>query len=93
MREARCFVQFIHPGSEHGSDRGTDIRSWNQGPHRRKFLKVLGRTLINGTEDDAEIVFWGEWEPASRIDRDSPDLPTIVLGIFTSRFRSPCPTG
>jgi hypothetical protein len=35
------FVQFMHPGNEHGSDE-SGFKRWNIGLHRRKFLRVEG---------------------------------------------------
>jgi hypothetical protein len=66
VRERRCFVQFIHPGGEHRPDQG-DLRSWNRAVHRRKFLDSRGRYLDRGSLKEGEIVFWGEWEPESRV--------------------------
>jgi hypothetical protein len=66
MLERRCFVQFIHPGGEHRPD-GGGLRFWNRGLHRRKFLKSRGRYLDRGALKEGEIVFWGEWEPESRV--------------------------
>lgn len=68
-------VQLPHPGAEHGPDVGTpDHRSWNQGAHRRKFMKCRGWYCSASsplpTQDD--LLFWGEWEPPSRVQR----LPT-----------------
>lgn len=62
-----CFVQFIHPGAEHEPD--TDAgRSWNVGPHKRKFLKQPGRSLaaLDAKPAAASLVFWGEYEPPTR---------------------------
>jgi hypothetical protein len=72
MRERRCFVQFIHPGGEHQPD-GGDLKFWNRGAHRRKFLKSRGRYLDRGAFREGEIVFWGEWEPESRVVARYPD--------------------
>jgi len=44
MFERLCFVQFIHPGGEHEPDDG-DLKLWNCGAHRRKFMKARGRYL------------------------------------------------
>ncbi|MBU1692650.1 MAG: hypothetical protein KKC51_01670 [Verrucomicrobia bacterium] len=77
-----CFVQFIHPGLEHEPDSEYG-RSWNTEPHRRKFLKQPGRCLsaLEGRPVDADLVFWGEFEPPSRLlkryadpGRDEPRL-------------------
>ena len=66
MRESRCFVQFIHPGGEHAPDE-LNLKFWNCGAHRRKFLKSGGRYLDGEDVKEGEIVFWGEWEPESRV--------------------------
>lgn len=74
-----CFVQFIHPGSEHEPD-STAGRSWNTEAHRRKFLQQPGRYL--STPDALpiadDLVFWGEYEP-----------PTALVKMFTD----PIPDG
>lgn len=85
MHERRCFVQFIHPGGEHSPDQG-DLKLWNRDAHRRKFLKSHGRYLDHGESKEGEIVFWGEWEPESRIlarytDR-VPDGPHFLYEPF-----------
>src|SRR5688572_22993395 len=68
--EAR-FVQFPHPGAEHNP--GSDVVPWNVTAHRRKFLLADGHYL-DATErpHQGELVFWGEWEPPSRILRHWP---------------------
>ena len=68
MMERRCFVQLIHPGGEHEPDHGT-MKLWNRGHHARKFLKAPGRfgTLPYTADQEDEIVFWGEWEPETRV--------------------------
>jgi len=71
------FVQFIHPGAEHGQD--CDGRKmWNVGDHRRKFMRVPGQYVERpGSRVTAEdVVFWGEWEPESQVTR----IATPVLG-------------
>lgn len=68
MDERRCFVQFIHPGGEHRPDNG-DLKFWNRADHRRKFLKSPGSYLVDDEVAEGEIVFWGEWEPESRVVR------------------------
>jgi len=79
MTERRCFVQLIHPGGEHKPDHGA-MRKWNRGDHARKFLQVPGRyrPLPDTVDRDDEIVFWGEWEPESRV---------------VARYASPVPAG
>lgn len=63
------FIQFIHNGKEPIAARNTG-ESWNKGSHCRKFLRSSGSRLDeNGRKIDGQIVFWGEWEPESRIVR------------------------
>ena len=69
-----CFVQFIHPGSEHEPDSAAG-RSWNTGPHKRKFLKQTGRFLsaLDAKPAAASLVFWGEYEPPTRLLKTFPE--------------------
>ena len=64
------FVQFMHPGNEHGSDR-PGFKRWNVGLHRRKFLSVEGEYVETpgGEPHSGEVVFWGEWEPESTVEQ------------------------
>jgi hypothetical protein len=65
------FVQFSHPGPEHRP--ALDTMPWNVGDHGRKFLRGSGRFVArDGHEDGSELVFWGEWEPPSRIEHRWP---------------------
>lgn len=77
-----CVVQFPHPGPEHKPPAGTAVFPWNHGSHRRKFLRTPGRLLGNdGALRQTDVVFWGEYEAASRVVRRwSPagDLPTAL---------------
>jgi len=68
MQDRRCFVQFIHPGGEHEPDHD-GCKHWNLSDHKRKFLKTHGRYRYqaNGPDMDGDVVFWGEWEPESRV--------------------------
>lgn len=78
--DALAFVQFIHPGHEHAPDAG-DIKSWNRGPHRRKFLLSDGTYLLDSERRAGRVAFWGEWEPPSRVIARYPadgDLPRFV---------------
>lgn len=81
MDDKLCFVQFLHPGGEHLPDTGRK-KEWNTGDHRRKFLVSGGRYLQGNHPHDDEIVFWGEWEPESRviaeIEEPVPDGPRWV---------------
>lgn len=64
-----CFVQFLHPGKEHRPERRSFEKKWNRGKHKRKFLKLAGSYDADGKLKNGEIVFWGEWEPESRVVR------------------------
>lgn len=70
-----CFVQFIHPGGEHRPS-ADGIKRWNEGMHQRKFLKTRGRYFDGARVSGGEFVFWGEWEPESRVVAEfSPNRP------------------
>ena len=57
----------MHPGPEADPNGETRI-SWNTGDHRRKFLKSGGTRLDENREPlRGDIVFWGEWEPESKV--------------------------
>ena len=73
-KDRLCFVQFIHPGSEHEPD-SKDGRSWNTGEHKRKFLKQPGRYLkaLDGRPTSSDLVFWGEFEPPTQLLKTFPD--------------------
>ena len=60
-----CFVQFIHPGAEHGIQ--GRVKPWNTGEHRRKFLRLRGSYVEarDAAPKTEELVFWGEWEAES----------------------------
>ncbi len=58
-----------------------DLKSWNRGPHRRKFLLADGTYLLKGVRREGRVAFWGEWEPPSRVLARHPadgDLPRFV---------------
>jgi len=66
--KAAFFVQFPHPGAEHRTALGE--MPWNVGRHRRKFLCSPGRYVdVDGQARAGNLVFWGEWEPPSRVER------------------------
>ena len=66
MDEKLCMVQFLHPGGEHRPDHGA-IKWWNTKEHKRKFLVRPGKYVADAKLIDAQIEFWGEWEPESRV--------------------------
>lgn len=64
------FVQFPHPGAEHKLPADGRDKPWNVGDHARKFLISHGSYVdsdLRPRED--ELVFWGEWEAPSRVER------------------------
>jgi hypothetical protein len=46
---------------------------WNTADHRRKFLVAPG-CYLDGDDrfGEADLVFWGEWEAPSRVERRWP---------------------
>lgn len=87
MADTACFVQFPHPGGEHRF--AGDEMPWNVGRHGRKFLVARGR-YVDGDDRrrEGEMVFWGEWEPPSRIECHWPaegDLPRTLHRPYWTR--------
>jgi hypothetical protein len=75
MNDALCFVQFMHPGGEHGLDE-PGFKRWNCREHKRKFMLTRGRWLHrSGDVREGDLTFWGEWEPPSRVTLISDVLP------------------
>jgi hypothetical protein len=73
MSDRRLLVQFLHPGGEHEPD-GRGEKGWNTGRHKRKFLVSPGRYLGHDPQPgDGKLVFWGEWEPQSRVVKEYCD--------------------
>jgi hypothetical protein len=79
---ANRFVQFLHPGREHGPDHtlngSTGWKDWNRGEHKRKFMLAEGSYALDPrhTPVRGSFTFWGEWEPSSEVrllDRSTPD--------------------
>ncbi len=70
-RPSVYFVQFPHPGAERLPR--VDEMPWNVGDHRRKFLVSPGRCVdASGRLSTEELVFWGEWEAPSHVERRWP---------------------
>jgi hypothetical protein len=84
---AATFVQFPHPGAEHNP--ASDDMPWNVDAHRRKFLLAPGHYIdADDHVGEADLVFWGEWEPPSRIERRWPAngrLPRALHRPYWSR--------
>ena len=66
MHDQLCFVQFLHPGGEHRPPPG-GVMPWNERDHKRKFMRAHGTATDLSEDVDGELVFWGEWEPQSRV--------------------------
>jgi hypothetical protein len=71
MDDKILFVQFLHPGGEHGPDDDGVHKEWNTKNHRhkRKFLKQAGKYIIDAKVEKGEMCFWGEWEPESIVHK------------------------
>lgn len=72
MGKKVLIVQFTHPGGEHAVSRkelAKGVKEWNYGAHRRKFIKAAGQyVMANGVlSSKQDLLFWGEWEPTSKI--------------------------
>ncbi|MCL2277397.1 MAG: hypothetical protein FWC21_05805 [Treponema sp.] len=71
-------IQFFHPGQEHRYDkkyRDTKplLKDWNSSDHRRKFLLNEGTYIKNDKKHEGKLLFWGEWEPLSRVELIKPE--------------------
>lgn len=88
--EKLCFAQFLHPGGEHQPDDG-DLKRWNRGPHRRKFVRIPGRCIRDDESHRGPLVCWTEWEADStvreRIARPLRHGPQVVYDPYYSRPR------
>jgi len=92
-RDKLCFVQFIHPGGEHGPD-APGIKRWNVGLHRRKFLRSTGLALDSSRQMQRdELIFWGEWEPESRIDEVTSPVDEGPRFVHRPFYSDPPPDG
>lgn len=65
------FIQFFHSGAEHtltAVERKNKIKEWNTSYHYRKFLEAKGQYVnASGHLCNGKLRFWGEWEPASKV--------------------------
>ncbi len=61
------FVQFSHPGKEHGPKTGQHWRRrTNSNGHRRKFMQFRGKWVDDKCERQSDCLWaWGEWEAES----------------------------
>lgn len=92
MANTAYFVQFPHPGSEHNPT--TDDMPWNVGKPRRKFLITQGCYVDTADCIQAgELVFWGEWEPPSRIEHRWPWNGRLPRALHRPFWTRPAPPG
>jgi len=91
-----CFIQFIHPGGEHIPD-NKKYKFWNTGKHKRNFMKNKGKYIkeLKNTPRENDIVFWGEWEPESKVVRFIPNPvrngPKYIYEPFYTKFEQKTP--
>lgn len=86
------FVQFPHPGGEHNPP--DHEMPWNVAGHRRKFLIAPGDYVdADDRHDDVEVVFWGEWEPPSRIERRWPASGRLPRALHRPYWAQPQTSG
>lgn len=91
MDNRYCFVQFIHPGGEHIPD-NEKYKLWNTRKHKRKFMKNKGKYIkeLKDTPKEEDIVFWGEWEPESKVVKFIPSPvrngPKYIYEPFYTKF-------
>lgn len=67
MASKPCFIQFPHPGDEHGAHSG---RNWNttNRDHKRKFMQFQGEwTDEDNNRHPGNLRAWGEWERESKL--------------------------
>lgn len=72
-------VHFPHPGPEH-RPRGREM-AWNRDSHARKYMLVHGEISDATAAHEGQLVFWGEWEGASRVLKEWPnkgELPRFL---------------
>lgn len=77
-------VQFLHTAQEATPNNELDnIIPWNNNEtHRRKFILSNGKFINdNNEQSESELVFWGEWEAQSEIERinnSNPNAPKYL---------------
>ncbi|MCP3993477.1 MAG: hypothetical protein GY722_00215 [bacterium] len=88
--ETLVFVQFIHPGGEHGED-SPGRKEWNplSNAHRRKFLIAEGAYVLRDTLCVGTVGFWGEWEPPSVVVAQHPPLGNLPRFVHKPVLETP----
>lgn len=85
------FVQFPHPGGEHVP--ASAHMPWNVGAHKRKCLIAPGGYLDGDSVVDADLVFWGEWEPPSRVEVRWPARDSLPRALHRPYWTRPTTRG
>lgn len=83
MERKVFIVQFTHPGGEHdvnSKELANGVKEWNYCGHKRKFLKALGQCVQKdgNLTPKKELLFWGEWEPTSKVTSLNSTKETAV---------------
>ena len=64
------FIQFHHPGAEHGPDSGMGWNTYDR-DHMRKFLELRGEWVDgDNSHHEGDLWAWGEWEAQSKLVRE-----------------------
>jgi hypothetical protein len=95
-------VQFFHPGKEHGYDKncsenGCFIKDWNtlftkrgkENDHKRKFLLNEGSYVKDEKRHEGKLLFWGEWEPPSKVTELKQQTNSSQYGINPNYLHRP----
>lgn len=105
MKMSIRIVQFSHPGVEHMLTRrelktSPIVKEWNNGAHKRKFLRARGVCVSSDDtlSEEKDLLFWGEWEPYSEVEvltynmaQKNRLLPTYVHKPFLKVQRNGSP--
>ncbi|MDR0320968.1 MAG: hypothetical protein LBI28_05645 [Treponema sp.] len=90
----QSIVQFFHPGGEHGFDKnrskdGCLFKDWNNIKHQRKFLLNEGSYIKNEKKHEGKLLFWGEWEPPSKVTELKQQSNSSQYGINPKYLHCP----
>jgi len=85
MKNMKTIIQFPHPGGEHDNKSGV---IWNNGVHKRKYMKIKGTYLQNLESKPIEntLYFWGEWEAPSTVTVIAGNISPLPKFIFEPCF-------
>lgn len=94
MADRLYFVQFPHPGSEHGPDPDDpSMKRWEDGmnAHKRKFMEAPGEWMdsLDAPPRQGHIRFWGEWEADSTVRPSGETAHGAPRWIHTPFFEGP----